>query len=147
MSKPHSIVGIPEARKILRLIDGTGPASLAELNSMAAQAGAATPADDAATVIRRMRKIADDAIRLHGAHELTGRRVRLTRPQEVYPTGIFEAGLTGTVASVQPDLIAVKLDRYREELDEWRNELHWYRDDLEPGRDLVEEFLTHIELI
>lgn len=80
-------------------------------------------------------------------HELTGRRVRLLRAQEVYPTGIFEAGLTGTIASVQPDLIAVKLDRYSEELDEWRNELHWYRDDLEPGRDLVEEFLTHIELI
>lgn len=68
MSKPHSIVGIPEAHKIHRLIDNAGPASLAELNFLAVQAGAATPADDAETVIRRMRKIADDAIRLHGTH-------------------------------------------------------------------------------
>ncbi len=80
-------------------------------------------------------------------NELTGRRVRLLRPQEVYPTGIFEAKLIGTVVSVQSDLIAVKLDHYREELDDWDNELHWYIDDLEPGQDLVEEFLTQVELI
>jgi len=80
-------------------------------------------------------------------HELTGRRVRLLRAQEVYPTGIFEAELTGTVVSVEPHLIAVKLDHYREELDDWHNELHWYIDDLEPGQDLVEEFLTHVEII
>ena len=80
-------------------------------------------------------------------HQLIGRRVRLLRIQEVYPTGIFEAGLIGTVASVQSDLIAVKLDHYREELDDWHNELHWYIDDLEPGQDLVKEFLTHVEMI
>lgn len=66
VSNLHSHVGVPEARKILRLIDNPSPSSLAELNFMAIQAGAAVETDDAATVIRRMKKVADDTIRLFG---------------------------------------------------------------------------------
>lgn len=80
-------------------------------------------------------------------HELVGRRIRMTVTKEVYPTGIFRAGLTGTIAIVDQYIIAVEMDEHRDELDEWDNELHWYIDDLEPGQVLVDEFLKQVELI
>jgi hypothetical protein len=64
-SKPHSFVGIPEARLILRLADQATPAALGELQRMAITLGAATMNTDAANVVSRMVRIAQDAIRIH----------------------------------------------------------------------------------
>jgi hypothetical protein len=82
---------------------------------------------------------------------LVGRRVRLTTQHEVYPTGIFEVGLTGTVASIEDYSIWVKMDEHREEIDEWDNQLQfcaegWYDD---VGREMVsiEYFLDCVEFI
>lgn len=85
------------------------------------------------------------------AEYLVGKRVRLTEVRDVYPTGVFQPGLTGTITSIEGYIIAVKLDEYRDELSEWDNELHWnsegHADDL--GRDCItiEDFLHDVEFI
>lgn len=67
MNKPHSIIGIPEAERVLRLLGCSGPEAQAALNGIAASLGVATPRDDAAAVRGRLRRHAEDAIRWHGA--------------------------------------------------------------------------------
>lgn len=60
-----------------------------------------------------------------------GQRVRLTRPVDNYPTGVFSEGLTG-VCRVEEDCFWVKLDEHVPELAEWDNELQiwdWGGDD------------------
>jgi hypothetical protein len=65
MSEPHSIMGTVEAQKVLRLLDMNNAAALATLNGMALAMGVAAPGTDAATVTRRMRQHAEEALRWH----------------------------------------------------------------------------------
>jgi len=52
-----------------------------------------------------------------------GKRVRLANTFDIFPTGIFELGLTGTVVEHDDDMTYVLLDDYRSELDQWDNRL------------------------
>lgn len=60
---------------------------------------------------------------------VVGARVRLTEKTELYPLGIFEAGITGTVVEVsvnvdEEDVVAeVQMDETFEALDDWDNRL------------------------
>ena len=55
-----------------------------------------------------------------------GLRVKIVRNVDIYPTGVFRAGLTGTVTDVDDGCeiyCMVKMDRHFPELDEWDNAL------------------------
>lgn len=60
-----------------------------------------------------------------------GQRVRIAREIEIYPIGIFPAGLTGRIGIVEPDSLDVvthvRLDKHVEALDDWSNELQVWR--------------------
>jgi hypothetical protein len=89
--------------------------------------GHATTWTDAGTrLVRAMRAAsADEKGGALKAAFKVGARVRLTRDIELYPIGIFPAGLTGVVTDVQPDspdvIAQVKLDETFPELEEWDN--------------------------
>lgn len=57
---------------------------------------------------------------------VVGGPVRLIREVERFPHGLWEPGTLGTLATVRPDLLAVRLEVRYEALTEWHNELHWY---------------------
>lgn len=69
---------------------------------------------------------------MHVSEMTEGRRVRLAKTVDIYPCGIFDAGITGTVVEVsEPDalgeiLLHVRLDEHRKELNEWDNKLQVY---------------------
>lgn len=79
--------------------------------------------------------------------ELIGRRVRLSQDKDVFPTGIFRQGQTGTIKHIDKELVSVEMDEVHEALRHWANQLHWYRDDGPRGCVLVEEFLKEVELL
>jgi hypothetical protein len=55
-----------------------------------------------------------------------GTRVRFTQPVDRYPHVAVSRGETGTVTLADPEMVAVRLDRYDPGLDEWDNEVHFY---------------------
>ena len=63
-----------------------------------------------------------------------GTRVRIKEDVELYPHGIFKAGLTGTVQKIFLDYVdegpvaSIQLDQHFPELDEWDNEIHLLAD-------------------
>lgn len=61
----------------------------------------------------------------------TDKRVKLAENVDHYPTGVFEAGLTGIVTGYDPinDCYFVRLDNHRAELDEWDNVLQIFGDE------------------
>ena len=62
------------------------------------------------------------------ARPAEGTRVRLRRDVERYPHFIAEAGRTGTVTIVEPNLIAVRMDAPLPGAEAWDNEVHWFDD-------------------
>ena len=58
-----------------------------------------------------------------------GDRVRLINDVDNYPVGIFEAGLTGTLKTVDENGYWVRLDKHFDVLDEWGNELQIWTDE------------------
>lgn len=56
---------------------------------------------------------------------IVGARVRLTRAIERFPYFTADAGLLGTIVTVEPDLFAVRLDKVISAAEDWDNELHW----------------------
>lgn len=63
-----------------------------------------------------------------------GSKVRLTRPVENYPIGIFDIGLTGTLMNIDREgSYWVKLDTHFPELDEWENELQLWDYSVQDG--------------
>jgi hypothetical protein len=74
-----------------------------------------------------------------------GTRVVLVSDVEVYPLGIFRAGLTGTLTRVEPDCYWVKLDQHQPTLDDWDNELQIW--DYSPENDGLYHPETYIKPI
>jgi hypothetical protein len=71
-----------------------------------------------------------------------GTRVRLKETIDIYPIGVFDAGLTGTVVYLDPTGVsAVRLDTHFPALNEWDNELQIWRNgsDEGPTWELLEE--------
>jgi hypothetical protein len=57
-----------------------------------------------------------------------GSRVRFTQSVERYPHALVPAGETGVVTVIEPDLIAVRMDREFPGLAGWDNEVCFERD-------------------
>ena len=85
---------------------------------------------------------------------LLGRRVRLTAIVERFPHFRAEDGRTGEVVTVEPDLIAVRMDEPLDGAEEWDNEIHWFTDGipLDPDTNLpayasvLAEFMNDVEI-
>jgi len=64
-----------------------------------------------------------------------GTRVRLRHDVDRYPHFRARAGMTGTVVTVGPDPVVVRMDEYLEGCEEWDNAILWSNDD-DPMDDL-----------
>lgn len=75
-----------------------------------------------------------------------GQRVKIVRRVEIYPTGIFEIGLTGTVTADDGETIGtdprwlVTMDEPQASLTDWDNALQVYENDADYGSCFARDF-------